>query len=247
MTSPKFELGNPIVVALDVDCAEEAFRIAELLRGRAGAFKVGPRLGVRYGRDLVSRLAGIAPVFVDNKYLDIPTTMEAAVRATFDAGAGLATVHAWAGPEALGRLAGVEAELNRVRPFKLLVVTVLTSFSQSTLVPSLRRQPIADQVRELTRMSLQCGLSGIVCSPQEVAAVRAEAPQGFLVTPGVRLVTDENGDQKRVETPEAAIRAGASALVVGRPVVEAVDPVAAFDRILYSAQRGQSRVKTEGV
>lgn len=229
-----FELKNPLIAALDVDSAEQCFRLADLLQGKVGAYKVGPRLLVRYGADLVARLSRSAPVFVDNKYLDIPNTMETAVRATFEAGATLATVHAWAGPEALQRLAKTEEELNRKRPFKILAVTVLTSFSQETLPPSLRQQSIASQVDELAAMTLSCGLSGLVCSPQEVAALRSKSDKAFLVTPGVRMPNDAKGDQKRVETPAEAIRLGASALVVGRPICEATDPVQATELILES-------------
>lgn len=229
-----FEFENPLIVALDVDSAERCFHLADLLQGRVGAFKVGPRLLVRYGADLVARLSRSGPVFVDNKYLDIPNTMDTAIRATFEAGATLATVHAWAGPEALKRLAQVEDELNRKRPFKILAVTVLTSFSQDTLPPSLRHQDIASQVDELAAMTLSCGLSGLVCSPQEVASLRSKSESVFLVTPGVRMPSDAKGDQKRVETPAEAIRLGSSALVVGRPICESADPVQAVEAILES-------------
>lgn len=239
MSSAGFELKNPIIAALDVDSAEACFRLAGLLQGRVGAFKVGPRLIVRYGSELIERLSRSVPVFVDNKYLDIPNTMESAIRATFEAGAALATVHAWAGPEALKRLAQVEAELDRKRPFKILVVTVLTSFSQETLPPSLRSQNIASQVTELAEMSLNAGLTGLVCSPQEVAALRRASTHAFLVTPGVRMPHDAKGDQKRVETPAEAMRLGASALVIGRPICEAADPVAATELILESLNGAQ--------
>ena len=111
---------NPLMLALDVDQAEVAVEFAKRLDGKLGAIKIGPRLVLRYGADLISKLATFAPVFVDNKYLDIPNTMEAAVRASFDAGATFTTIHAWAGPEALARLSKVEAELNSKRPFKIL-------------------------------------------------------------------------------------------------------------------------------
>lgn len=231
-------LSHPLIVALDVDQIDECLRLVGLLKGRVGGFKIGPRLIVRYGSELIRTVAQSGAVFVDNKYLDIPNTMESAIRATFEAGATLATVHAWAGPEALARLAKVETELNRIRPFKILVVTVLTSFSPETLPPALRERSIGDQVVELAEMTLQSGLSGLVCSPHEVASLRAKSREAFLVTPGVRMPTDELGDQKRVETPAAAMRLGASALVVGRPIVEAADPVAAVEKILLSIREG---------
>lgn len=227
-----FELKNPIICALDVDSVEACFKLADQLHGKIGAFKVGPRLIVRYGANLVTKLAKSAPVFVDNKYLDIPSTMEGAIRATFEAGATLATIHAWAGPEALARLAKVEAELNAQRPFKILAVTILTSFASESLPPGLAPQAIDRHVDDLATMTLASGLSGIVCSPHEVEMVRTKSNSAYLVTPGVRLATDDVGDQKRVETPSEAMRKGASALVIGRPIYEAKDPVAALENIL---------------
>jgi orotidine-5'-phosphate decarboxylase len=232
MDSKGLDLINPIIAALDVDSADECFRLAGLLAGKVGALKVGPRLVVRYGAEFVSRLARSAPVFLDNKYLDIPSTMEGAIRASFDAGATLTTIHAWSGKEAMERLAEVERELNERRPFKILAVTILTSYSPDTLPPSLKEQPIARHVDELADLALDCGLSGLVCSPHEVQSLRGKSSSVYLVTPGVRLPTDAVGDQKRVETPAEALRKGASALVIGRPIIESQDPVAAAERIL---------------
>lgn len=226
-------LKNPIIVALDVDTREECLRLARLLEGKVGAVKVGPRLCVRYGADLISELARALPVFVDNKYLDIPNTMESAVRATFEAGASLATVHAWSGVEALRRLAALEQELNAKRPFQILVVTILTSFNSETLPPPLSQFSIAEQVSGLSDLAVGSGLTGLVCSPEEVADLRARHPHAFLVTPGIRLPDyGKTDDQKRVLGPSQALERGASALVVGRPIIEAADPVAAADRIL---------------
>lgn len=236
----EFELDNPLIAALDVDSAEECLRLANLLQGRVGAFKLGPRLIVRHGADLISAIAQKTPVFIDNKYLDIPSTMEAAIRASFEAGATLATVHAWSGPEALRLLAKVEIELNQIRPFKILAVTVLTSFSEETLPPALRSIPIRRQVEDLADLALECGIDGLVCSPQEVASLRSRSKAAFLVTPGVRLATDARGDQKRVETPAQALRSGASAFVVGRPIVQAADPVVAAEVFLAAVKDARS-------
>jgi orotidine-5'-phosphate decarboxylase len=227
-----FPMLNPIIAALDVDSAEQCFQLAELLKGRVGALKVGPRLVVRYGAELVLRLAQSAPVFLDNKYLDIPSTMEGAIRASFDAGATLTTIHAWSGREAMERLANVERELNAQRPFKILAVTILTSYSVETLPPSLKTEPIAGQVDELADLTLSCGLSGLVCSPHEVESLRKKSAAAFLVTPGVRMASDKKDDQKRVETPSEAMRKGASALVIGRPIIESRDPGGAVEEIL---------------
>jgi orotidine-5'-phosphate decarboxylase len=184
-------------------------------------------------------MAALGPVFVDNKYLDIPSTMEGAIRATFDSGATLATVHCWAGGEALSQLAKLEAECNRKRPFKILAVTILTSFSSETLPSGLVEQPIDKHVEGLATLALRSGITGLVCSPQEVARLRSLSKEAFLVTPGVRLPTDDKGDQKRVETPAEAMRLGASALVIGRPIIEAKDPVAAAENILASLRNSR--------
>lgn len=234
------DLKTPLILACDVDTADEALAMTKKLGRYLGAVKIGPRLQVRYGADLVERLSEITPVFVDNKYLDIPNTMEAAVRASFESGATLATVHAWSGPEAMARLAKLEEELNKKRPFKILAVTVLTSFNDRTLPPGLIAQPIATHVKSLGFSALDCGLSGIVCSAQELSFFASVRSRTFLVTPGVRLATDSAADQKRVETPENAIRQGATALVIGRPIYEAKDPVAATEAVMASIKQGQS-------
>ena len=235
------KIANPIMVALDVDSIDECLRIAELLTSqdhaeKVGALKVGPRLCMRYGAKLVQRLSELAPVFVDNKYFDIPSTMESAIRATFEAGATLATVHASAGREALCQLAKVEAELNQVRPFKILGVTILTSFSQETLAPNTNAVSISVQVKQLAQLVVESGLNGLVCSPQEAELLRKTSPSSFLVTPGVRMPGDPAGDQLRISTPAEALQKGATALVVGRSIIESSDPVAALSKILSSIQ-----------
>ncbi len=235
------KMANPVIAALDVDSMDECLRIAYLLTSKngapkIGALKVGPRLCIRYGASLIQRLSEMAPVFVDNKYFDIPSTMESAIRATFEAGATLATVHAGAGPEALCRLAKVEAELNQIRPFKILAVTILTSFSQETLPANANALSISDQVERLARSVAENGLTGLVCSSHEAALLRKSLPSSFLVTPGVRMPGDAPGDQKRIDTPADALRKGATALVVGRPIIESSDPVAALIKILSSIQ-----------
>ena len=228
---------NPIIAGFDVDEADECVRLGRLLKGRIGAIKLGPRLVVRYGQNLIQEMATYAPVFVDNKYLDIPTVMEAAVRTTFHAGATIATVHAWSGSEALRLLSGVANELSQIRPFQLLAVTVLTSFNTQTMPPPLQQQSIAKQVDELADLALDCGITGLVCSPQEVASLRAKSAKAFLVTPGIRMPGDDTGDQKRIESPAATLLSGSSALVIGRPICMAADPVQAVESILESLRQ----------
>ena len=238
-------LANPLIVALDLDSPAECVSLAERLAGVAGAFKLGPRSLLRRGEALIREVAAFAPVFVDNKYLDIPSTMEAAVRATFESGASLATVHAWSGREALSRLAKLEARLCERRPFRILAVTILTSFEQAGLAPPMDREPVDRQTEWLARLALDSGLTGLVRSPHELKGLRALAGAAsagcFMVTPGVRLAAGPPGDdQKRVMGPAAAMALGASAIVVGRPIVEAADPVAAAQAFQAAISSGAS-------
>ncbi|MBX2987403.1 MAG: orotidine-5'-phosphate decarboxylase [Bdellovibrionaceae bacterium] len=221
---------NPVVAALDVDTRDEALRLADQLADVIGGLKLGPRLCLRYGQDLVREIAARAPVFMDNKHFDIPSTMEAAVRASFEAGASVVTVHALSGPEALRAMAAVEKELNQKRSFRILAVTILTSWDENSLPPVMKPGRIADQVKALAGHVSQNGLKSLVCSPHELEFLR---DQGFfLLTPGIRLAEDAHGDQKRVAGPAEALRDGASALVVGRPIVRAEDPRAATLKFL---------------
>src|SRR5690606_29822916 len=135
-------------------------------------------------------------VFVDCKFYDIPNTMEAAVRAVFDEGATLTTVHAMAGKEALSRLAELEAELNSHRPFKILAVTILTSYTQESLPPNFSKDPISHQVQWLADLALESGITGLVCSAHEVQALRARYKEAYIVTPGIRFPNESLNDQK---------------------------------------------------
>lgn len=218
---------HPLFVALDVDSDQEARRIAELTASYVGGFKVGPRLVVRYGQTLLAELAKKAPLFIDNKYFDIPSTMEGAVRASFEMGASFTTIHAQAGREAMTRLAAVEKELNQKRPFKILAVTVLTSFQSETLPAVLKSMPMSEMVVELARLTIESGLTGLVCSPEEVATLRQKFPNAYLLVPGIRMAGADLGDQKRVADPAQALAHGASALVVGRPICQADNPAQA--------------------
>lgn len=211
-------LKNPLILSLDVDTLEKANQLAEDLKDLVGGIKLGPRLINRYGGDLIKQMADKAPVFVDCKFFDIPSTMEAAVRSAFECGASLVTVHALAGSEALTQLAAVEMELNKIRPFRILCVTILTSWDQSSLPPSMQAWPVKRHVQELATLANQAGLKGLVCSAEEIELVKAK--DNYLVVPGIRLDLQDKNDQKRTMTPQGAMKAGASALVVGRPIIE---------------------------
>ena len=210
---------NPLCVALDVDSRERALYLVEELYEIIGAVKLGPRLIHRYGESLVREIAAKIPVFIDCKFFDIPSTMVAAVRASFDAGASFVTVHALAGCEALEQLAKLEQLLNRERPFRILCVTILTSWGQENLPSVIKAQSISQSVFELAELVKKSGLRSIVSSAEELPLVKSM--DLFVVTPGIRFSDQEKDDQKRVMDPAQAIQAGSSLLVVGRPILEA--------------------------
>lgn len=232
-------LRNSLILALDVDSDRDAFKILDHVGDLIGGVKLGPRLVYRYGAAFVSEVVERAPVFIDNKYFDIPSTMVAAVRASFDAGATLVTVHALAGAAALSELYKLEVELNQIRPFKILAVTVLTSWDQSSMVPNFHSWSIENHVRSLTQEVYKSGLRGIVCSGHELEYLNY--PGLFKVTPGIRLSTEQMDgnaqDQKRIMTPKQAIKAGASALVIGRPILQSHNPRETILEILESCSQ----------
>ena len=228
---------NPIILALDVDSRDEAFNILDRIGGVVGAVKLGPRLVYRYGAQLVTEIASVAPVFVDNKYFDISSTMVAAVRATFDAGATLVTVHALAGSAALKELALLESELNKIRPFRILAVTILTSWEQSNLPAGFQPWPIQKHVQSLASEAHGAGLRGLVCSGHELEFLNM--PEMFKVVPGIRLSAEKGitEDQKRIMSPAEAMKAGASALVIGRPILQSKNPKETILEILESCTK----------
>ena len=198
--------------------------------------KVGLELFVQAGPEVVSQLReqGLR-VFLDLKFHDIPATMAGACRRAAALGAELITVHACAGSEALqvAQAAAMEAaQQAALNAPTLLAVTVLTSWEEQRLQQELAiAQGIAERVPALAQLSATAGIGGCVCSPLEAAALRAQHSEPFaLVTPGIRLKGAAVGDQARVMGPADAIAAGASQLVIGRPITRAEDPSAAFAR-----------------
>jgi orotidine-5'-phosphate decarboxylase len=222
-----------LIVALDVPDAASAHRLVARLDGTCTWFKVGLELFVAAGPAVIEPiLARGCSIFLDLKFHDIPNTVAGAVRSAAALGPRMLTLHASGGP---AMLAAARAALNDVsNPPELLAVTVLTSMDAAqTSAVGLERSP-SEQVELLARMGLQAGMRGFVCSPQEVAAVRALAgPSATLVVPGVRPTGGDAGDQKRTATPADTLRAGASYLVVGRPITQAPDPSAAATAILH--------------
>ena len=225
------DLDKPLIVALDFADARAALALAERLDPAQCRLKVGKELFTSAGpavvRELVAR--GFA-VFLDLKFHDIPNTVAGACRAAADLGVWMMNVHA-VGGEAMLRAARSALGDDQDRPL-LIAVTVLTSIDETTLHAVGVAGSIAAQVARLAALTEHAGLDGVVCSPLEIALLRTERGASFkLITPGVRPAASAADDQVRVATPGAAISAGASYLVVGRPVTQASDPLAALAAI----------------
>jgi orotidine-5'-phosphate decarboxylase len=213
-----------LIVALDVSTATAARKIVAAVGDSAHAYKVGMQLYTAEGPEVVRELVGSGRrVFLDLKYHDIPNTAGAAVRQAAYLGVSMLTVHAAGGAKML-RAAIESAE--GVRPDLLvLAVTVLTSLDNGELANIGIRGGVLDQVLRLAALALSNGCKGVVASAQEAAALREKFGQDFaIVTPGVRPAGSGPHDQARIVTPAEAIAAGASHIVVGRPITEALDP-----------------------
>lgn len=225
---------NRLLVALDVDGAERALAIAGQVRGIAGGLKVGSRLFTMAGPDLVRRLVDSgAHVFLDLKFHDIPNTVAQAVDAAVRTGAWMINVHASGGAammQAAARAAAEAAGATGAQPPLVIGVTVLTSMDEEMLKQTGVTRPLADHVLALARMAQAAGLHGVVASPQETTAIRQACGPGFaIVTPGIRGASagQDKNDQSRTMGPAEAVRAGATYIVVGRPIIDAPDPGAA--------------------
>ena len=230
---------NPIIVALDVPAPDTALALAARLAPFVGAFKIGTELFTSAGPEIVRRVRATgAAVFLDLKFHDIPNTVARSVEAAVHLDVQMLTVHASGGLamlQAAEKAAQTTARaLNRPPPV-VLAVTVLTSLDAAALVQVGFPDSIGRQVERLAGLAATAGLRGLVCSPLEIAGLRAILPAGFqLVTPGIRPADTAMDDQKRTLTPAEAMAAGASWLVIGRPICAAKDPAAAAERILSS-------------
>lgn len=229
---------NPgkIIVALDFPDADPALALAARLDPAFARLKVGKELFTVAGPDLVRALVGRGfEVFLDLKFHDIPNTVAAACRAAAGLGVWMLNVHASGGRRMMEAARGALADLPH--PPLLIAVTVLTSMNAEDLAEVGVQDAPADQVLRLARLAHACKLDGVVCSAREAALLRAGLGEDFrLVTPGIRPAGAEAGDQRRVMTPAEAVRAGASDLVIGRPITAAPDPLAALKRIQSDIQ-----------
>jgi orotidine-5'-phosphate decarboxylase len=221
-----------LAFALDYPTLAEAEAGAARVAQAVGVLKVGLELFVAEGAAAV-KLGGKLglKVFLDLKLHDIPETVERAVATAGQLGASLLTLHATGGPRML-EAAAKRAE-REATGLKLLAVTVLTSLDASDLAATGITASPAEHVLRLGKLARGAGIHGLVCSTAEVAALRRElGPEPILVTPGIRPAGAAIGDQKRVGTPASALKDGSSLLVVGRPIRDAADPVAAAQSIL---------------
>lgn len=229
MTTPA-----PIAVALDAPDLETAARWAGLVTPHVTTVKVGLELYLRYGPDVIASVRGASgvQVFLDLKLHDIPNTVGAAARAVARLKPTYLTVHAAGGP------AMVRAAVEGAPNTQIAAVTLLTSLSEADLREIGIQGPPADAARRMAAVAVGAGAQALVCSPREVAAVRAEVgPDVTLITPGVRPVGADTQDQARVATPEDAIAQGADLLVIGRPITGAPDPGAAAAAIAAALRR----------
>lgn len=230
---------NPIIAALDVPAAEAAVKLAEQVAPLVGAFKIGSELFTSAGPDIVRRIRATgAAVFLDLKFHDIPNTVAKAVAAATRLDVQMLTIHTGGGLEMMraAEKSAVETarQCGRTAPL-VLGVTVLTSMDRNTLSEVGTEPNVGRQVERLAELAVRAGLRGLVCSPLEITALRQRLPgEVALVTPGIRTGAEAADDQKRTLTPREAMDAGATWLVVGRPIYAAPDPVAAATLILNS-------------
>ena len=219
---------DQIILALDVDTADEALSWVRRLKGRVGTCKVGLQLFLRDGPKVLRGLseAGM-PVFLDLKFHDIPNTVAQAVKSVAIWKPRLLTLHASGGREMMEA-----AREQAPKETCLLGVTVLTSLSESSVQEIGWGGGVQASVERLSALAKSAGLGGVVCSPHEAKGERERWGIGEVVTPGVRPPGADKGDQNRVMTPAEAIQAGASRIVVGRPVLQAKNPEAVLDQIL---------------
>jgi orotidine-5'-phosphate decarboxylase len=240
-----------LVIALDVDSAEEALRLVAQLKDVAGMFKVGHQLFTAFGPEVVRKItAQGARVFLDLKYHDIPNTVAKAAAEAVKLGVSIFNVHALGGFDmmrAAAEAAREAAEKHGLGVPAVLAVTILTSMDEKTVRRELKiTRSLRREVTHLARLALRAGLHGVVASPLEIKPLRRSVRDGFVIlTPGVRPDWSGTDDQKRVMTPGEAVSAGADYIVVGRPVLKAADRQAAAEKIVEEIEKAGRRQRAD--
>ncbi len=230
-----------LIVALDAQTLEVAEQWLSDLKGVVHYYKVGLELFTAHGWKAVNLVKNYGGrVFLDLKLHDIPNTVSRTLAAVCDHEVDMVNVHALGGFEMMrmAREAVEKYSAGRVKKPKLIAVTILTSHDQKSLSKDLRvRGSVKDEVLHLAGLARKAGLDGIVCSPEETAWVRKKLKNDFLiVTPGIRPVGADRGDQKRIYTPEKALKAGSDYMVVGRPITQASNPKEAALQIMAAIE-----------
>lgn len=234
-----------LIVALDVPTRKEAFQMVKMLDGEVGAYKIGMQLYNSEGPDIVRDIQFLGGrVFVDLKFHDIPNTVGQASRVMARKNAFMFTLHASGGFKMMKTSADSvreEAAELGIDPPLSVAVTVLTSISHEVFLSELgSRYTIAQQVTNWAKLAQKAGLSGVVCSPWEISAIRQACGDDFvIVTPGVRPAWAETNDQERIMTPKEAVQTGSTYLVVGRPITKADSPREAAQRIVAEMEEGE--------
>jgi len=230
-----------LIIALDFDSPAKALDVVEQLKSVAGMFKVGSRLFTAGGPQIVKDILALdAKVFLDLKYHDIPYQIAGAARSAAKLGVSLFTIHASGGSEMMRRAVEAVAEVNNGHT-KVLAITVLTSMDATTLSQIGVTLTLEESVLRLTNLAITSGVDGVVASPREIESIRRTVsnPEFIILTPGIRPATLQGEDQKRIATPTAAIAAGASYIVVGRPITGAPDPLEAARGIVTEMERAR--------
>ncbi len=237
----KLSAKDRLVVALDVDSREQAISLVEELNPFVGLFKIGSQLFTSTGPQLVKEIIGRgAKVFLDLKYHDIPNTVASAVVAAMRLGVSICNVHALGGLAMMRQVAEecekVAAKESLTKPI-ILAVTVLTSHDQASLNDLAINENLSDLVVRLAKLTQKAGLDGVVASAQEITLIRnATQPPFVILTPGLRPAQSATQDQKRVMTPEEALKAGSDYLVIGRPILAHPNPAKAAAEIVASLE-----------